>query len=241
MKIIRAKDYKDLSRKAAGIIAAQVILKPESVLGLATGSSPIGTYERLVEQYQQGDLDFSQVTTVNLDEYYGIADEDEQSYHYFMYEHFLNHINIDLSRIHLPHGMEPDAEKECALYDALLSSVGGVDLQFLGIGRNGHIGFNEPADHFTKGTHCTSLSASTIEANKRFFASVDDVPRLAYSMGIQTIMSARRVVMIASGEEKAWAVKEACYGAITPQVPGSILQLHPNMVLIADEAALSLV
>lgn len=240
MRIIRAKDYKEMSRKAAGVIASQVILKPDSVLGLATGSSPIGTYERLVEQYRQGDIDFSDVTTVNLDEYHGLAPENDQSYHYFMHDNFFRHVNIDPSRIHLPNGLEEDTAKECARYDALLQSVGGVDLQLLGIGRNGHIGFNEPADCFTKGTHCIRLSESTIEANKRFFASADDVPRRAYSMGIHTILSARCILMVASGEDKAWAVKEACSRAITPQVPGSILQFHPNVIVIADEAALSL-
>lgn len=151
MRIIRAKDYKDMSRKAANIISAQVILKPDSVLGLATGSSPIGTYEQLVKWYEKGDLDFADVTTVNLDEYYGMKPENDQSYHYFMHDHFFDHVNIDPSRINLPNGMEPDEKKECARYDAVLRSVGDVDIQLLGIGRNGHIGFNEPDDCFAQG------------------------------------------------------------------------------------------
>ena len=215
MRIIRAKDYKDMSRKAANIISAQVILKPDSVLGLATGSSPIGTYEQLVKWYEKGDLDFADVTTVNLDEYYGMKPENDQSYHYFMHDHFFDHVNIDPSRINLPNGMEPDEKKECA-------------------------GFNEPDDCFAKGTHCVELTESTIEANKRFFASEDEVPRRAYSMGIHTIMTAKKVLVVASGEDKAWAIRESCFGPVTPKVPGSILQLHNDAIVIADEAALSL-
>lgn len=240
MKIIRAKDYNDMSRKAANIISAQVILKPDSVLGLATGSSPIGIYDQLVKWYEKGDLDFADVTTVNLDEYYGLAPEHEQSYHYFMQKHFFDRVNIDSARINLPDGTEPDTEKECARYDALLQAVGAVDLQLLGIGRNGHIGFNEPADSYAKGTHCVDLAPSTIEANQRFFESADDVPRRAYSMGIHTIMTAKKVLVVASGEDKAWAIRESCFGPVTPQVPGSILQLHNDAIIIADEAALSL-
>lgn len=241
MRIIRAKDYKDMSRKAANIISAQVILKPDSVLGLATGSSPIGTYEQLVKWYEKGDLDFADVTTVNLDEYYGMKPENDQSYHYFMHDHFFDHVNIDPSRINLPNGMEPDEEKECARYDAVLRSVGDVDIQLLGIGRNGHIGFNEPDDHFTKETHVVDLTDSTIDANARFFASRDDVPTHAYTMGIGSIMKAKRVLLVVNGEKKAQAVKDCFFGPIKPQAPGSILQLHPDFTLVADEAALSLV
>ena len=231
MKIIRAKDYNDMSRKAANIISAQVILKPDSVLGLATGSSPVGTYDQLVKWYHKGDVDFSEVTTVNLDEYYGMAADNEQSYHYFMHSHFFDHVNVDPAHINLPDGTELDAERECARYDALLES--------LGIGRNGHIGFNEPGDRYAKGTHCVDLAPSTIEANKRFFASADEVPRRAYSMGIHTIMTAKKVLVVASGEDKAWAVRASCFGPVTPQVPGSILQLHHDAIIIADQAALS--
>ena len=239
MKIIRAKDYNDMSRKAANIISAQVILKPDSVLGLATGSSPVGTYDQLVKWYHKGDVDFSEVTTVNLDEYYGMAADNEQSYHYFMHSHFFDHVNVDPAHINLPDGTELDEERECARYDALLQSLGDVDLQLLGIGRNGHIGFNEPGDRYAKGTHCVDLAPSTIEANKRFFASADEVPRRAYSMGIHTIMTAKKVLVVASGEDKAWAVRASCFGPVTPQVPGSILQLHHDAIIIADQAALS--
>ena len=180
------------------------------------------------------------MTTVNLDEYYGMKPENDQSYHYFMHDHFFDHVNIDPSRINLPNGMEPDEKKECARYDAVLRSVGDVDIQLLGIGRNGHIGFNEPDNCFAKGTHCVELTESTIEANKRFFASEDEVPRRAYSMGIHTIMTAKKVLVVASGEDKAWAIRESCFGPVTPKVPGSILQLHNDAIVIADEAALSL-
>lgn len=237
MRIIRAKDYKDMSRKAANIISAQVILKPDSVLGLATGSSPIGTYEQLVKWYEKGDLDFADVTTVNLDEYYGMKPENDQSYHYFMHDHFFDHVNIDPSRINLPNGMEPDEEKECARYDAVLRSVGDVDIQLLGIGRNGHIGFNEPADDFTYGTHVVTLTADTIEANARFFKSADEVPRQAVSMGIGNIMAAKCVVLVATGENKAKAVYDTIRGPITPRVPASVLQLHPCCVILTDREA----
>ena len=214
MKIIRSKDYNDMSRKAANIISAQVILKPESVLGLATGSSPIGIYEQLIKWYHKGDVDFGACTTFNLDEYRGLTPDHDQSYHYFMHKNFFDAVNI--------------------------RAAGGIDLQLLGMGLNGHIGFNEPDEYFSKGTHCVDLTESTIEANKRFFASADDVPRQAYTMGVQTIMLARRIVLVVSGENKAKTVREAFFGPVTPRVPASILQLHTDVSIVADEAALSL-
>ena len=239
MKIIKAKDYKDMSRKAANIISAQVIMKPNCVLGLATGSTPIGTYQQLVEWYNKGDLDFSEVTSVNLDEYKGLTRDNDQSYYYFMNENLFKHVNINKERTHLPDGTQPDAAKACADYNNVIASVGGIDLQLLGMGLNGHIGFNEPDEYFSKGTHCVNLTESTIEANKRFFASADDVPRQAYTMGVQTIMLARRIVLVVSGENKAETVREAFFGPVTPQVPASILQLHSDAIVVADEAALS--
>lgn len=239
MRIIRAKDYDDMSRKAAGIIAAQVILKPESVLGLATGSSPIGTYANLVEGYQKGDLDFSKVTTVNLDEYKGLPRENDQSYYYFMNHHLFSKVNIDLAHTFLPDGMEADSDKACREYDQIVAGVGGVDLQLLGIGHNGHIGFNEPGDVFKAGTHCVDLAESTVKANQRFFASIDDVPRQAYTMGIQTIMRAKKILLVVSGKDKAATVKEAFFGPITPRVQASVLQLHHDVIVVADEDALS--
>ena len=239
MKIYKAKDYKDMSRKAANIISAQVIMKPNCVLGLATGSTPIGTYDQLVEWYSKGDLDFSEVTTVNLDEYKGLPRTNDQSYYYFMHQHLFDRVNIDPDRTNVPNGMEPDAEKECGRYEELIRSLGGVDLQLLGLGHNGHIGFNEPGEAFEKETHCVDLTESTIEANKRFFASADDVPKQAYTMGIKTIMQAKKILIVVNGENKADIVERAFFGPITPEVPASILQLHNDVTLVGDEAALA--
>lgn len=239
MKIYKAKDYKDMSRKAANIISAQVIMKPNCVLGLATGSTPIGTYDQLVEWYNKGDLDFSEVTTVNLDEYKGLPRTNDQSYYYFMHQHLFDRVNIDPERTNVPNGMEPDAEKECGRYEELIRSLGGVDLQLLGLGHNGHIGFNEPGEAFEKETHCVDLTESTIEANKRFFASADDVPKQAYTMGIKTIMQAKKILIVVNGENKADIVERAFFGPVTPEVPASILQLHNNVTLVGDEAALA--
>ncbi len=240
MKIIRAKDYNDMSRKAANIISAQVILKPDSVLGLATGSSPIGIYEQLIKWYNKGDVDFGGCTTFNLDEYRGLTPDHDQSYHYFMHKNFFDAVNIPDERINLPDGAQLDAERECKRYDAAIKAAGGIDLQLLGMGLNGHIGFNEPDDYFSKGTHCVDLTESTIQANSRLFDSIDDVPRQAYTMGTQTIMYARMILVVANGEAKAQAVHDMCYGPVTPECPASILQLHTNCVVVADEAALSL-
>ena len=239
MKIYKAKDYKDMSRKAANIISAQVIMKPNCVLGLATGSTPIGTYDQLVEWYNKGDLDFSEVTTVNLDEYKGLPRTNDQSYYYFMHQHLFDRVNIDPERTNVPNGMEPDAEKECGRYEELIRSLGGVDLQLLGLGHNGHIGFNEPGEAFEKETHCVDLTESTIEANKRFFASADDVPKQAYTMGIKTIMQAKKILIVVNGENKSDIVERAFFGPVTPEVPASILQLHNDVTLVGDEAALA--
>ena len=239
MRIIRAKDYEDMSRKAAAIIAAQVITKPNCVLGLATGSSPIGTYANLAAGYEKGDLDFSGVTTVNLDEYKGLPRDTDQSYYYFMNHNFFSKVNVDPARTFLPDGMEADSDKACREYDRIVASVGGVDLQLLGLGHNGHIGFNEPGEVFEADTHCVDLTETTIKANQRFFASIDDVPRQAYTMGIKTIMRAKKILVVVSGKDKAAALKATCTGPITPQVQGSVLQLHNDVIIVADEAALS--
>lgn len=238
MKIIRARDYQHLSRQAANILSAQVILKPDSVLGLATGSSPIGTYQQLIAWEHKGDVDFRQVSTVNLDEYVGLPAGHPQSYAHFMRENFFDHIQIDLRNTHIPNGMAEDGDAECRHYDATIRQLGGIDLQLLGLGPNGHIGFNEPEDVFQKDTHRVALTDATIQANKRFFASEADVPHFAYTMGICGIMQARRIVMVVSGESKANILKQAFFGPVTPRVPASILQLHPDFTLVADEAAL---
>ena len=241
MRLIRTKDYQEASRQVANIISAQVILKPDSVLGLATGSSPIGAYRQLIEWYNKGDVDFSRARSVNLDEYVGLAPSHEQSYAYFMHHNFFDSINIKPENVHLPDGLDPDAEGQGKKYDALIRSLGGVDLQLLGIGRDGHIGFNEPCGEFVKGTHCVELTQDTREANARFFGSINLVPKTAYTMGILDIMQARRVVMIASGSSKAAIVRDAFWGPVTPQIPASILQLHPDFTLVADEEALAMV
>ena len=239
MQIYRAKDYEDMSRKAANIIASQVVLKPDCVLGLATGSTPIGAYKNLVEKYEQGDLDFSQVTTVNLDEYKGLPRENDQSYYYFMHDNLFDHVNVKPENTHLPDGTKEDSDEECARYEELIRTLGGQDLQLLGLGHNGHIGFNEPDAIFEKATHCVDLQESTIEANKRFFASADDVPKQAYTMGIGTIMKAKKIVVVVSGADKADIVEKAFFGPVTPHVPASILQMHPDVTVVGDEAALA--
>ena len=237
MRMIQTKDYEAMSAAAARLIAAQITLKPNCVLGLATGSSPVGIYRNLIAWNKAGALDFSQVRSVNLDEYAGLTPDHEQSYAHFMRYNLFDHVNIDLNHTHVPSGIHGDGE--CERYDQLIASLGGIDLQLLGLGVNGHIGFNEPDDHFSLGTHKVTLTDSTRQANKRFFASIDEVPTHAYTMGVRDILQARRVVMVASGANKARAVKEAFFGPVTPQVPASILQYHPDFILVADAEALS--
>ena len=239
MRIICAKDYKEMSEMAADIIGAQILLKPDAVLGLATGSTPIGTYEELVRRYEAGRLDFGKIKTVNLDEYRGLTRDNDQSYYYFMHTHLFDHININKNNTNVPDGMEPDALKAGQDYENIIKNYGGIDLQLLGLGNNGHIGFNEPGDEFIDKTHVVDLTQSTIEANKRFFESIDDVPKQAYTMGIGSIMRAKRVLMVVNGKGKAEIVKEAFFGPITPKVPASILQLHNDFILIGDAEALS--
>lgn len=239
MRIIVTKDYNDMSRKAANIISAQIITKPDCVLGLATGSSPVGAYKTLVDWYKKGDLDFSEVTTVNLDEYRGLTHSNDQSYYYFMNDNLFSHVNIDPAHTHIPDGTEPDAQKACDDFEAIVKNCVGTDLQLLGLGHNGHIGFNEPAEDFPKFTHCVDLTESTIQANARFFDKPEDVPTQAYTMGIGTIMRAKRILLIASGKGKAAIVKEALFGPVRPQVPASILQLHPDVTVVLDEEAAS--
>lgn len=228
-----------MSRKAASVIAAQMTLKTDSVLGLATGSTPVGTYKQLIQWYQEGILDFSDITSVNLDEYRGLSPESDQSYRYFMNHNLFDHVNIKKECTYVPDGLEADSETACKKYDEIIEQVGGIDLQILGLGHNGHIGFNEPGEFFEKTTHCVDLTESTIEANKRFFEKEEDVPRQAYTMGIQTIMKAKMILLLVSGEGKAQILRDVICGPVTPKVPASILQMHPNVIVIADEAALS--
>jgi len=240
MKIIKTTDYNDMSRKAAHIISAQIIYKPNSIIGLATGSTPLQTYNYLIDWYKKGDLDFSQVTTFNLDEYYGFTKLNKQSYYYFMQDKLFNHININPDNVHIPDGTNQNVEQECLKYEKAILDAGGIDLQLLGCGHNGHIGFNEPSDVFNTDTHLVNLTESTIQANKRFFGSEDDVPRKSYTMGIKTIMNAQKILMIVSGESKKEIVKKAFFGPVTPMVPASILQLHSDFTLVVDEDAFSL-
>lgn len=241
MRIYKMKNYEEMSRKAAIIIAAQLTLKPDSVLGLATGSTPVGAYRRLAEMHAEGGLDFSRAATINLDEYRGLAPDDRQSYRYFMQVNLFDHINIGGGRTNVPNGLAEDAAKECHRYDGVIASFGGIDMQLLGIGQNGHIGFNEPGTAFKKDTHCVDLTESTIEANRRFFGPGEDVPKQAYTMGIGSIMGARRILLLVSGREKAGIIRESLLGPITPAVPASVLQLHGDVILVGDEPALSLI
>lgn len=239
MRIYLEADYAAMSRRAANLIAAEVIRRPNCVLGLATGSTPIGTYENLIARNRAGDLSFREVRTVNLDEYKGLAPTHDQSYRYFMQTNLFDHVDILPENTNVPDGLATDADAECARYDALVASLGYADLQLLGLGRNGHIGFNEPCDEFVVPTHVVDLTESTTEANARFFASRDEVPRQALTMGIGVIMGAKKIVMVASGADKADAVYGMVKGPVNPQLPASILQLHPDVTLVADKAALS--
>ena len=234
VQVIRAETYQKMSRQAANILSAQVILNPRSVLGLATGSTPLGLYRQLIEWSRRGDVDFSQAVTVNLDEYVGLGPASPQSYHYFMWHHFFDHIVIRPENVHLPNGLAPDLQAECAAYDALIARLGGIDLQLLGIGHNGHIGFNEPGQSFDKTTHVVELKPSTRAANARFFPSPDAVPKQAITLGLQSILAARKVLLVASGRSKKEILERALTGPVTPQIPASLLQLHPDLTVVCS-------
>ena len=240
MKIYRAENYDAMSRRAANILSAQVILKPDSVLGLATGSTPVGMYRQLVNWYEKGDIDFSQVHTVNLDEYLGLAPDHDQSYRYFMQQNLFDHINVRPENTNVPNGLASDPEAECRRYNEVIAGLGGIDLQVLGMGHNGHIGFNEPEEACELETHVVDPTAGAIQAHARVFAAKGEVPRRAITMGIKSIMQARHILVVVSGEDKAEIVRRAFAGPVTPLVPASILQMHPHLSLVGDEAALSL-
>lgn len=241
MKVIKVKNYDEMSSVASDILSRIIVKNPQAVLGLATGSTPVGIYKNLVERYRAGELDFSKIKTVNLDEYKGLSKDNDQSYYHFMHENLFNHVNLGENSTFIPNGSNMDEMAECRGYEEKIASLGYADVQLLGIGRNGHIGFNEPSEYFPVETHCVDLTQSTIEANRRFFDSIEDVPRQAYTMGIGTIMKSDSILIVASGEDKAWAVKHAFYGPVTPKIPASILQFHKDVTLVADEAALTLV
>lgn len=237
MQIILFRDKQQLGEAAASLFAAQVLRKAGSVLGFATGSTPLHTYASLERLCSRGVVDFSAVRTYNLDEYVGLPATHEQSYAYFMQQNLFSKINIKPENCHLPNGMAEDLDAECDRYEQQINSAGGIDLQLLGIGHNGHIGFNEPSDVFTENTNCVSLTEQTIDANKRFFASANDVPCRALSMGIGTIMRARGIVLLIHGADKAAITAQAIKGPITPRVPASILRFHPNVTVLLDDAA----
>ena len=237
MNIIVAETYEEMSRQAADVIAEHLATDPSCVLGLATGSTPIGLYAELVEDCKNGKISFADATTFNLDEYRGLDPQHDQSYRYFMQQNLFDHVDVDVARTHVPDGANPDADAACAAYEEAIAQAGGVDLQLLGLGHNGHIGFNEPCDSFPVDTHVVELTESTIQANSRLFDSVDEVPREAYTMGIGTIMRARKVLVVANGEGKAQIVRDAFFGPVTPQVPASVLQLHPDVTVIVDAEA----
>lgn len=237
MKVIVCKNYEEVSVESAKIVADVMKKKPNAVLGLATGSTPEGMYAELVKMNKAGEIDFKDVTTVNLDEYYPISPDNDQSYRYFMNKNLFDHVNIDKARTNVPNGAAPDGEKEAERYEAYVQSLGGADIQVLGIGRNGHIAFNEPDDELVPVTHVTGLTEDTIDANARFFASPADVPTKALTMGMGTILSAKKIIIIATGAGKHNAVKQMLKGTCTTQCPASFLNLHKDVVLVCDEAA----
>lgn len=239
VKVLKAADAEAAGRLAADQLQQAVCAKPACVLGLATGATPIPLYRELIRREQAGLIDFSRVRSVNLDEYKGLAPDHPQSYRRFMRENLFDHINIPADRSFLPDGTQTDSALECAQYDRIIEEHNGIDLQLLGIGRNAHIGFNEPDSCFACGTHQVTLTESTIAANTHFFENEAQVPRQAYSMGMQAIMQAKRVLLIASGADKAEAIRNSFFGPVTPQVPASILQFHRDVIVIADEAALA--
>ena len=240
MQIHVFENAAQVGQAAATLIAAQILSKPDSVLGLATGSTPIPTYQELIRMCKEGVVDFSKVQSFNLDEYCGIPEDHEQSYRTFMNENLFNHVNIDIANTHVPNGNAPDAEAESAAYDAAICAAGGIDVQILGIGRNGHIGFNEPGDTFIYGCHLVNLTQSTIEANRRFFESEADVPRQAISLGVGSIMNARKVLLLATGADKAQAIYDSVLGDLDPKTQASILRSHPDVIFLLDKAAASM-
>ncbi len=232
MKYFEVETYYQMSRKAANLISAQIISKPDSVIGLATGSTPLGIYRQLIEWYKKGDIDFSEVTAFNLDEYVGISFDDPQSYHYYMKHNFFDHININPNNTYIPNANAEDANAAGKAFDDHIKELGGIDVQLLGIGNDGHIGFNEPDEYFTKSTHLVKLHESTINANSRFFDNIDDVPKFALTMGMISIMQAKKIILVACGEDKKEILDKAFNGPITPLIPASILQLHSDITVI---------
>ncbi len=240
MRVYIEENYDKMSERAANIIISQLKNKPDSTLGLATGDTVLGMYRNLIAEYEANRLSFKQVKTVNLDEYIGLPREDINSYYYYMMENFFRHIDIDVNQTHIPNGMASNLEQECIRYEENIEALGGIDLQVLGIGVNGHIGFNEPGTPIDSMTQRVKLKESTIKSNSRFFPSLDAVPTEALTMGIKTIMKSRQIILLASGEKKAEATQRLIEGRVDPESPASILQLHPNASIILDKEAASL-
>ncbi|WP_173918357.1 glucosamine-6-phosphate deaminase [Halobacillus sp. Marseille-Q1614] len=239
MNLIETVSYEEMSIKAAEIIFEKVKNKPASTLGLATGGTPLGTYRELINIYNKERTSFQHLSTINLDEYVGLADDHPQSYHMYMHEHLFKYLDIPASQTHLPDGLAKDLDGECARYDKLIEQLGGVDLQLLGIGQNGHIGFNEPGTLFNTRTHVETLTESTRKANARYFSNQSDVPTHAITMGIQSIFQSREILLLASGIKKAEAIRRLIEGDVTEDFPASILKNHANLTVIADREALS--
>lgn len=237
MKVITVSNYEEMSKTAADMMAKQIILKNNSILGLATGGTPLGMYKELIKMYSENKIDFSEVKTFNLDEYYGLDIKNKNSYHYYMMNNFFNHVNIKKENINIPDGNALHMEEECTDYDNKIKDAGGIDIQVLGIGVDGHIGFNEPDSHFETGTHIVKLKEETIKSNSRFFNSEKEVPHYAISMGIKNIMQSKSIILLANGEEKAEAISKTVNGKLCPEVPASILQIHPNVTIIVDSKA----
>jgi len=237
LRVVIVRDYDDVSKKAASIIAGQIRSKPNSVLGLATGSTPLGTYKELIKMHRKEDLDFSRVTTFNLDEYYGLGPNHPQSYHRFMEENFFNKINAKKSRVHIPDGLTKNVGEFCLRYEEMIKRCGGIDIQLLGIGRDGHLGFNEPGSSLGSRTRLKTLTEETVRDNARFFSSQEKVPKLAITMGVGTILDAKKLLLIASGEVKAEAVRNSIEGPVTASNTASALQLHPHVICVLDEPA----
>lgn len=241
MKLVMVDSYKELSKVAAYEFAKVIKEKPDVVLGLATGGSPVGMYKELIRMYENKELDFSKVTTVNLDEYIGLNPEHEQSYRYFMNKNLFNHININMEKTFVPNGLAKNLEVECKEYDKKIMELGGIDIQLLGVGNNGHIAFNEPDDALYSETHIISLTENTIKANARFFDNMDDVPKQAITMGVGGIMKAKKIILIASGSNKAEAIKGLLSGKVTTENPASMLQMHRDVTVIVDKEAAKLI
>ena len=237
MDVVRVKDYEELSMRAAGIVAAQISRKKNIVLGLPTGQTPVGMYQELIRRFRKGEIDFFKVTTFNLDEYYGLSPEHPQSYNYYMWQTFFSHINIKKENVFLPDGITKDVQKECQHYESLIEERGGIDLQILGIGDNGHIGFNEPAIALNSKTHLVNLSQATIQANSRYFKNFEEVPKKALTMGMGTILKAKQIILLASGMKKASAIAKTIKGQVSTEIPASLLQLHRDITIIIDKEA----